>query len=146
VLTTDPYNLARFLEAQAGAYEVALDEIRRGRKRTHWMWFIFPQLAGLGSSHTATFYAISGLAEARAYLEHPVLARRLEACATAVSMHADASADRILGAVDALKLRSSLTLFEVAGPGVAVFGQALDAVCAGERDAWTLERLRAAER
>jgi len=127
-----------FIDAQSGVYETALKEIRRGAKTSHWMWFIFPQLAGLGRSPTAQFYALASLDEARAYLAHPLLGQRLKACAQAVAAHAGQSARAIFGAPDDLKLRSSLTLFEAADPTAADFGAALDAVCGGVRDPATL--------
>ena len=102
----DPHDLNRFVEAQAGVYERALAEIRGGLKRSHWMWFIFPQLAGLGRSPTAQFYAISSLDEARAYLEHPLLGARLRECVEAIlSWIGRYSAEQILGPIDALKLK-----------------------------------------
>src|SRR4051812_46683368 len=111
----DPYNLRRFEDAQAGGvYERALGEIRAGRKTSHWMWFVFPQLRGLGRSPTAVFYGLESLEEARAYLAHPVLGGRLRACAAAVAALAGQSARSVFGAPDDMKLRSSLTLFEAA--------------------------------
>ncbi len=108
----DPFNLHRFVSAQSEVYSHALEEIRRGKKSTHWMWFIFPQITGLGRSDTAEFYAIQSHAEAGAYLEDPVLAPRLAACAAAVLSHAGkSSAAEIFGFPDDLKLRSSVTLF-----------------------------------
>lgn len=132
-----------FIDAQTGVYETALAEIRRGAKASHWMWFVFPQLAGLGRSPTAQFYALASLEEARAYLAHPLLGPRLKACAQAVAAHAGSTARAIFGAPDDLKLRSSLTLFEAADPTAEVFGAALDAVCGGVRDPATLDRLGA---
>jgi len=110
--------LHRFHEAQAGTYATALAELQAGRKQSHWMWFIFPQLASLGRSGTAKFYGIADLAEARAYLADPVLGPRLIACGEAMLAHPHRSAEDILGPVDALKLRSSATLFEAAGAPV----------------------------
>ncbi len=117
------------MQAQdAGAtYEQALAELRAGYKSGHWMWFVFPQIAGLGRSSMARTYAIADLAEARAYLAHPVLGPRLLACAEAMLAHADRGADQVLGGIDAIKLRSSMTLFAHADPGQAVFAQVLDA-------------------
>ncbi|WP_099020710.1 DUF1810 domain-containing protein [Mycolicibacterium palauense] len=103
--------LRRFVEAQSGTYDTALGELRAGRKRSHWIWYVFPQLAGLGSSPTARYYAISGLAEARAYLRHPVLGPRLRECAQAVAAIEGRSAEDIFGWPDVLKVRSSMTLF-----------------------------------
>ena len=141
--TNDPYHLERFVAAQdsGGTYQRALAELRAGRKTSHWMWFIFPQVAGLGFSAMAQRYAISGVAEARAYLGHPVLGPRLRACAGAIAAADDSTADRILGPVDAMKLRSSMTLFAVAGPQEAVFGEVLARYFDGEPDEATLDRL-----
>jgi uncharacterized protein (DUF1810 family) len=135
--------LDRFVQAQAGAYEDALAEIRAGRKRSHWMWFVFPQLKGLGRSQTAQFYGIASLDEARRYLADPVLGRRLRECARAVADLKGHSAAEVFGAPDDIKLRSSLTLFEAADPEETVFGEALAAVWGGQRDPATLERLGA---
>ena len=140
---SDPYNLQRFVDAQRDTFETALAELRAGRKQTHWMWFIFPQLAGLGSSSTARYYAISSVAEARAYLEHPLIGPRLLACIDAILPWADTrSADEILGAVDALKLRSSLTLFDRVEPQRS-FAEALAGFYGGEPDERTLALLNA---
>jgi uncharacterized protein (DUF1810 family) len=122
---SDPLDLDRFVDAQGDTHEVALAEIRRGAKRTHWMWFIFPQLAGLGHSEMARRFAIASLEEARAYLAHPVLGPRLDACVAALQGLEDTTAERVFGAVDAVKLRSSLTLFCAAGGG-AVFEAAVE--------------------
>lgn len=132
-------DLDRFVRAQAGHYDTALAELRAGHKRSHWMWYVFPQIAGLGHSATAQHYAIRDLAEARAYLTHPLLGPRYLACVNAVLAHRDIAADRILGEVDAMKLRSSLTLFDRAGapPEVA---EALVAFF-GTPDPATLARL-----
>ena len=137
-----PHNLARFVEAQAPVYETALAELRAGRKRSHWMWFVFPQLAGLGMSATAQFYGLTGKAEARAYLAHPVLGTRLLACTEAVLGIEGRSLHAIFGSPDDLKFRSSMTLFEAASEGSeTAFGAALDRYCDGERDPRTLELL-----
>ena len=131
-------SLERFLDAQRDSYEPALAELRAGAKRSHWMWFVFPQIAGLGQSPTARFYAIRDLAEARDYLAHPLLGHRLAACVEAMLAHGgQRSAEAILGGIDAVKLRSSCTLFEAAGGG-ARFGQCLDSFYDGDRDAATL--------
>jgi len=133
--------LQRFLEAQDGIYDDALAELRAGRKRTHWMWFVFPQIAGLGRSATAVHYAIADLAEARAYLAHPLLGARLEECARAVLGVAGRTAHEIFGSPDDLKLRSSMTLFaQVAGPD-SVFPRVLERYYGGEADARTLDLL-----
>lgn len=122
----DTFELERFVRAQAGGtYERALAELRAARKETHWMWFVFPQIAGLGRSATAREYAISSQAEARAYLEHPVLGPRLLECSHAVLEAQARSAQELLGAVDAMKLRSSMTLFMCACGEEPVFGAVL---------------------
>ncbi len=133
--------LQRFLDAQDGVYEQALAELRAGRKRTHWMWFVFPQIAGLGHSSTAVYYAIADLAEARAYLAHPLLGARLAECAEALLGVTGRTAHEILGSPDDLKLRSSMTLFaQVAGPD-SVFRRVLERYYGGEADARTLDLL-----
>jgi uncharacterized protein (DUF1810 family) len=134
----DPYDLNRFLSAQEGIYERALAELKGGQKRTHWMWFIFPQIDGLGHSPTAKRYSIKSIEEAREYLNHPVLGKRLLECAEAVVALNGGSLSEIFGYPDDLKFKSSMTLFEkVAGSG-SVFSLALDRYCRGERDAKTL--------
>jgi len=135
--------LARFVEAQADAYEQALAELRAGAKRSHWMWFVFPQIAGLGRSPAARFYALADLAEARAYLADPVLGPRLFAATEAIlAWSGTRSADAVLGAIDALKLRSSMTLFErAAAPDqedARRFGAVLDAFYGAQRDPHTV--------
>jgi uncharacterized protein (DUF1810 family) len=133
-MTDEPHNLQRFLDAQRGSYASALAELRRGRKTSHWMWFIFPQFAGLGHSPTAQHYAIASLDEAQAYLEHATLGERLRECVqTLHSLPHDKSAVSVLGEVDAEKLRSSLTLFEVVGGG-DLYSAALDRWFGGVRD------------
>ena len=135
-------DLSRFVDAQRDIYEQALAELRAGSKRSHWMWFVFPQVAGLGRSATAQFYAIRGREEAEAYARHELLGGRLRECTGAMLGWAGKrSAERILGPVDALKLRSSMTLFEACSDDPAPFAAALEAFHAGERDAATLERL-----
>lgn len=131
----DPYDLARFLRAQdaGGTYERAVAELRRGQKESHWMWFVFPQLAGLGNSSTARRYSIGSLGEATAYLSHPLLGARLRECAALVAARKE-SAEAIFGPLDALKLRSSMTLFLTAAPGETLFEQVLSRHFAGERD------------
>lgn len=140
-MSEDPFRLARFEEAQASAYETALNELRRGRKTGHWIWFVFPQIAGLGSSATSQFYAIRSIEEARAYLAHPVLGPRLKACVEAAMGHAARSAREIFGTPDDLKFRSSLTLFAAAAPDEPLFRSALGAFFDGEPDPLTLQRL-----
>jgi uncharacterized protein (DUF1810 family) len=139
----DPFDLARFVNAQdqGGTYQQALAELRRGRKTSHWMWFVFPQIAGLGSSPMARRYAISSLGEAAAYLAHPVLGHRLVDCARAVLQIDAARAEEIFGSIDAIKLRSSMTLFARADPDEPVFGQVLERFYAGRPDRATDERL-----
>jgi uncharacterized protein (DUF1810 family) len=135
----DRFDLARFVSAQQGSYDRALAEVGRGRKTGHWMWFVFPQIAGLGSSPMAQRYAIGSLAEARAYLAHPVLGPRLRQVAQAVlELDPGVSAEEVFGGIDAVKLRSSMTLFARADPEDPVFGAVLDRFYAGEPDPATL--------
>lgn len=141
----DPHALTRFIEAQHAIYAQALAELRAGRKRSHWMWFIFPQIAGLGSSARARHYAIRNLDEARAYLDHPVLGARLRECAEALLAIPGRSARDILGSPDDLKLCSSATLFARCSPPGSVFHRLLERYCGGQPDALTLERLPDAE-
>lgn len=116
----DPFDLARFVAAQAQSYEAALAEIRRGAKRSHWMWFVFPQIAGLGASAMARRYAIVSLDEARAYLDHAILGPRLVACVAALQDLDSSDAESVFGGIDAIKLRSSLTFFAEAGGGALI--------------------------
>jgi uncharacterized protein (DUF1810 family) len=139
--TNDPYLLNRFVRAQQDDYEQALSEIRAGDKRTHWMWYIFPQLDGLGSSSTAKYYAIKSIDEARAYLAHPVLGTRLLECAEAVVRVEDRSATDIFGFPDDVKLRSCATLFARVSPAGSVFERLLEKYYGGERDGKTLRLL-----
>ena len=138
----DPHDLNRFVQAQEGVYQQALAEVRAGKKRSHWMWFIFPQLDGLGSSPMARRYAIRSRAEAEAYLAHPVLGPRLVACAEAAAAVPGAvSALDVFGSPDDTKLRSSATLFATVSPDGSVFGRVLDRYFRGERDPATLRLL-----
>ena len=139
----DQYDLQRFVAAQdaAGTYDRATAELRGGRKTSHWMWFIFPQIAGLGYSPASRTYAITSLDEARAYLAHPVLGARLIECVTILTQVPGRSAEQILGEVDALKLRSCVTLFMHAAPGEPVFGQVLDRYFDGIPDPATEQRI-----
>lgn len=137
----DAFDLARFVAAQERVYETALAELRRGLKQSHWIWFIFPQIAGLGWSQTARFYAIVALAEARDYAAHPLLGARLRACTAAMLHHDRLSARDILGAPDDMKFHSSMTLFALASPDEPMFDQALGNFFSGERDPLTLARL-----
>ncbi len=136
-----PFDLQRFVDAQAQTYGQALAELRDGQKRTHWMWFVFPQIAGLGRSGMAQRFAISGLAEARAYAAHPTLGRRLVECARALTDLDTADPVAVLGSVDAQKLQSSMTLFAHAAPDEPVFRQVLDHYFGGELDEGTTSRV-----
>lgn len=135
------FNLERFADAQHGVYDTALAELRAGHKRTHWMWFIFPQIEGLGHSAMAQRYAIRSADEAAAYLAHPVLGPRLRACAAAVASHHDRGIDEIFGHPDNLKFHSSMTLFADIAPDEAIFQTCLDQFFDGRPDPATLERL-----
>src|SRR5512146_2039278 len=141
--TDDPYDLQRLVTAQdaGGTYQHALAELRAGRKNSHWMWFVFPQIAGLGYSPAARTYAITSLAEARAYLAHPVLGPRLAECAAILAGLSGRTAEQIFGEVDALKLRSSMTLFTQADPGQPVFRQVLEQYFDGIPDSATEQRI-----
>lgn len=136
----DPFGLSRFVVAQDAVFDTVLNELRAGRKQTHWMWFVFPQLRALGRSPTANFYGIASIEEARAYLRHPVLADRLALAVDAVLGISDRSAHEVFGSPDDLKFRSSMTLFsEAAGEKGERFLLALKRFFAGERDPITLE-------
>jgi uncharacterized protein (DUF1810 family) len=136
----DPFELKRFMEAQSPVIDDVFAELRAGRKRSHWMWFVFPQIAGLGFSPTAQMYAIRSLAEAQAYLDHPVLGERLRDCVRLV-IAARRPIAEIFGPPDDLKFRSCVTLFAALAPTEPVFSEALARCCAGEPDPLTLERL-----
>ncbi|WP_116450193.1 DUF1810 domain-containing protein [Blastococcus litoris] len=138
---SDPFDLRRFVDAQAHTYDQALAELRAGSKRSHWMWFVFPQIAGLGRSGMAQRFAISGLDEARAYANHPTLGRRLVECAKALTALDTEDAEQVLGPVDAQKLRSSMTLFAHAAPEEPVFREVLDHYFGGTEDEATTSRL-----
>ncbi|QJD58375.1 DUF1810 domain-containing protein [Pseudomonas sp. gcc21] len=137
----DPYRLQRFVDAQQPVYERALAELRAGNKQSHWMWFIFPQVAGLGHSDMAQRYAVCGLDEARAYLAHPTLGQRLLECCQAVLQHIGSSPRAILGSPDDMKLRSSMTLFDRAAPQCEEFRLVLDGFYDGKDDEATLHLL-----
>jgi uncharacterized protein (DUF1810 family) len=137
----DPYDLQRFVDAQEWSFADALAELQAGRKQTHWMWFIFPQLVGLGRSDTARFFGIRSADEARAYLAHPLLGPRLRQCCATLLRHRGASAEAIMGDVDALKLKSSMTLFEAVAADPSPFAAVLDAFYMGSRDPLTLDLL-----
>lgn len=138
---SDPFGLQRFVDAQSPVFETVLRELRVGRKAGHWMWFVFPQIAGLGSSPMAQRYAIGSLDEAHAYFGHPVLGPRLKACVAGLLDVSGRSAHEIFGSPDDVKLRSSLTLFAAAAPDEPLFMRALDRFFDGRKDAATLERL-----
>jgi len=138
----DPYNLDRFLKAQENTYSTALDELRTGRKRSHWIWFIFPQLAGLGQSPTSQFYGITSREEAVAYLRHPILGARLHECLRMLQTLEQTSADQVFGALDAMKFRSSLTLFARADDADPIIEGALYRWFGGRKDEKTLALLR----
>lgn len=143
-MASNPHDLNRFLEAQEGDHERALAEVRAGRKRTHWMWYVFPQLDGLGSSDMARRYAIKSRAEAEAYLNHPVLGPRLVECAEAALAVEGRSALEVFGSPDDLKLRSCATLFAAVSPPGSVFERLLEKYYGGRRDEKTLRLLGAA--
>ena len=134
----DINSLERFIEAQAKTYEIALNEIKNGKKRTHWMWFIFPQLRGLGTSNMAHIYGISGLDEAKAYLEHPVLSERLYELCNELLKHKDKTAFEIFGDIDEMKLKSSMTLFSLASEDHAIFDEVLECFFDGKKDEITV--------
>jgi uncharacterized protein (DUF1810 family) len=140
---SDPFDLERFVAAQnAGAtYDRVIEELRNGRKASHWMWFVFPQFTGLGRSEMARRYAIASIGEARAYVAHPVLGPRLTACTGLVAGQQGRTAREIFGEVDAQKLHSSMTLFREAAPGESLFGQVIDLYFDGREDRATMQLL-----
>lgn len=140
----DRYDLERFTRAQDAVIERVFAELGAGEKRSHWMWFVFPQIAGLGHSEMARRYAISSLDEAKAYLAHPVLGKRLRTCTELVNGAKGRSAEQVFGYPDVLKFQSSMTLFSCAQPDEPVFAQALDRFYEGRRDEATLDRLKMA--
>jgi uncharacterized protein (DUF1810 family) len=140
-LNPDPFDLNRFIDAQDADYAVALAEIRAGRKRSHWMWYVFPQITGLGFSPTSQHFAIKSLAEARAYLAHPILGPRLQQCAEALLALHGRSAHDIFGSPDDMKLRSSATLFAQASPPGSPFHKIIDQYFDGRPDERTLAAL-----
>lgn len=140
---TDAFDLERFVSAQAAVFTDALAELRAGRKRSHWMWFVFPQLRGLGISPTSQHFGLSGLAEARAYLAHPLLGERLLRCTQAVLAVEGRSLREIFGSPDDMKFASSMTLFAIAAPERPnLFDQAIERCCDGQADARTVALLR----
>jgi uncharacterized protein (DUF1810 family) len=138
----DAHDLQRFLKAQEDDYGTALEELRQGRKRSHWIWFVFPQIAGLGHSPTAQYYAIRSLEEAQAYLAHPILGARLHECLKALQLLDETDPASVFGNLDAMKFRSSLTLFAEADPNDAIVAAALDRWFGGTGDEKTLQLLR----
>lgn len=142
IRASDPYNLDRFLSAQVRVFENVLSELRAGRKMSHWMWFIFPQIRGLGRSPTAIEYAISGLDEARAYLQHPVLGPRLRQCTSLVLEAEGRFVEEIFGSPDDMKFRSCMTLFAKAAPEVDIFTMALAKYFDSVPDSLTIDRLQ----
>ncbi|RYE59687.1 MAG: DUF1810 domain-containing protein [Hyphomicrobiales bacterium] len=141
-MSASTFDLSRFLSAQRSVYEQVVDELKAGRKRTHWMWFIFPQLASLGRSPTARFYGLENLAHARAYGQHAVLGPRLQECCNLVLSIDGCTPTQIFGSPDDLKLCSCVTLFEAACPAEPVFGAVVDKLYGGRRDALTLSHLQ----
>ncbi len=139
----DLFSLQRFVDAQAEDYDCALEELRRGRKESHWIWYIFPQVAGLGHSSMAQEYAIQSREEAVAYLNHPVLGARLKQCCEALLKHRGKKVQDIMGFPDDMKLRSSMTLFAMVSAQDSIFGKVLDAFYSGEMDERTIEFLNA---
>lgn len=139
-MSADPYDLGRFVQAQAADYDRAISELRAGEKRSHWMWYVFPQIEGLGQSSMSRRYSIKGAAEAKAYLDHPLLGARLRECFAVVNSIEKSSADDIFGSPDDMKFRSCATLFAYVSGG-GVFQQALDKFFDGEQDQLTLRQL-----
>ena len=140
-MDVDRYILQRFVEAQNPVYQRVVTELREGRKRTHWMWFIFPQIRGLGESEIAQRFSIASLYEAEAYFEHPILGPRLRECTELVNAIQGCSIEGVFGHPDHLKFRSSMTLFAQAAPGEKIFNEALDKYFAGSPDEFTISRL-----
>lgn len=140
-MKSDQFQLQRFLDAQENDYDVAIRELREGKKHSHWIWYVFPQLKGLGQSATSNFYGLAGLAEARAYLAHPVLGLRLLEAIRTLLAHRGKKIEQILGELDALKFRSCLTLFSLADPSEKIFIDALETFFGGELDACTINFL-----
>lgn len=141
-MTNDPHNLRRFVDAQEPVYSQVLDELKRGRKTSHWMWFVFPQIAGLGQSEMARRYEVASIEEAHAYYADPILGKRLAECVQLLLDIDGKSADEILGSVDAMKLRSCLTLFFAASGGESLFEEALEKYFDGVPDMRTLSAFR----
>jgi uncharacterized protein (DUF1810 family) len=146
IVDSMPFDLDRFVEQQDRSYDAVLDELRRGRKASHWIWFIFPQIAGLGHSSMSQRYAIASLAEARAYLDHPVLGGRLRECVRLILGVEGRTAEEIFGPIDAMKVRSSMTLFHRAAPDEPEFALVLDRYYEGVEDEATDARLNSDDR
>jgi uncharacterized protein (DUF1810 family) len=144
-MNDDPFNLQRFVDAQNPEFESVLLELRNGAKKGHWIWYIFPQLAGLGKSWNSEFFGISSRAEAKAYLKNPILGQRLRDCTAIVNSHEGCSINAIFGGIDSVKFRSSMTLFSEIGPDRQVFVQALEKYFSGKSDPLTLNILRRME-
>jgi len=140
-MTPDPFNLERFVDAQHGQFEAARSELAAGRKIGHWIWFIFPQIKGLGQSWMSQQYAISSLAEAQAYLQHSILGPRLRECTRLVNLVEGRTIEEIFGGIDSMKFRSSMTLFAKAADDTQIFLDALNKYFAGEFDPLTIQRL-----
>ena len=140
---TDTYNLNRFVEAQRAVYSSVIAELKRGKKTGHWIWFIFPQIAGLGGSSMSRLYSLSSIQEARAYNAHPILGQRLAECTRIVLAVRDRSVEQIFGELDALKFRSCMTLFSIADPENEIFQKAVDRCFEGLPDTLTLKVLNA---
>jgi len=136
--TEDKYSLDRFLSAQEDSYDTALSELANGYKRSHWMWYIFPQFEGLGHSSTAVYYSIKSIEEAKSYLNHPIMGARLIKCTETVVNLSGKSLNNIFGYPDNLKFCSSMTLFEYVSPKVSIFSQAIEQCCSGKREIHTL--------
>jgi len=144
-MNDDPFNLQRFVDAQSQEFESVLLELRNGAKRGHWIWYIFPQLAGLGRGWNSDFFGISSRAEAEAYLKHPILGQRLRDCTAIVNSLEGRSIDAIFGGIDSVKFRSSMTLFAAIGPDRQLFAHALEKYFSGKEDPLTLDVLRRVE-
>ena len=140
-MCSNNFNLVRFVEAQNGVYPIALTELQEGRKRSHWMWYVFPQLKHLGHSYNAKYYGISGIAEATAYLQHPILGQRLREVTSAILHLSGNDAEAMFGGIDAMKLRSSMTLFDVVSPN-DIFAQVLDKYFNGQSDNRTISIIK----
>lgn len=141
-MEADIFHLSRFVDVQRNAYDSALSELREGKKRSHWIWYIFPQLSGLGNSTNSEIYGISGLAEARAYLGNTLLGQRLRTAVETMLAHQSLEAAVVFGELDALKFRSCLTLFSLADPEEHIFSNALDVCFSGQSDPRTIELLK----